>query len=135
MFLRFDLIVTYRSSGAEDDVFVCAIDISLLWSEDCGYPWCEFDLRIYSKVQKYVDSSSVNNDPTAAGEDCILASLERPSNYRLYYKGTRHNILCLPQIWGRMSPRKPKKVLCMVRPYTTHSSGAKTVIVLMMLSY
>ena len=38
----------------------------------------------YSKVQKYVDSSSVNNDPTAAGEDCILASLERP-NYRLYY--------------------------------------------------
>ena len=40
----------------------------------------------YSKVQKYVDSSSVNNDPTAAGEDCILASLERPSNYRLYYK-------------------------------------------------
>ena len=39
----------------------------------------------YSKVQKYVDSSSVNNDPTAAGEDCILASLERPSNYRLYY--------------------------------------------------
>ena len=42
---------------------------------------------IYSKVQKYVDSSSVNNAPTAAGEDCILASLERPSNYRLYYKG------------------------------------------------
>ena len=39
----------------------------------------------YSKVQKYVDSESVNNDPTAAGEDCILASLERPSNYRLYY--------------------------------------------------
>ena len=28
----------------------------------------------------------MNNDPTAAGEDCILASLERPSNYRLYYK-------------------------------------------------
>ena len=27
----------------------------------------------------------MNNDPTAAGEDCILASLERPSNYRLYY--------------------------------------------------
>ena len=42
-------------------------------------------VSIYSKVQKYVDSSSVNNDPTAAGEDCILASLERPSNYRLYY--------------------------------------------------
>ena len=41
--------------------------------------------KCYSKVQKYVDSSSVNNDPTAAGEDCILASLERPSNYRLYY--------------------------------------------------
>ena len=29
----------------------------------------------------------MNNAPTAAGEDCILASLERPSNYRLYYKG------------------------------------------------
>ena len=43
--------------------------------------------RHYSKVQKYVDSSSVNNDPTAAGEDCILASLERP-NYRLYYNKT-----------------------------------------------
>ena len=28
----------------------------------------------------------MNNDPTTAGEDCILASLERPSNYRLYYK-------------------------------------------------
>ena len=28
----------------------------------------------------------MNNDPTAAGEDCILASLERPSNYRLCYK-------------------------------------------------
>ena len=28
----------------------------------------------------------MNNDPTAAGEDCILASLERPSHYRLYYK-------------------------------------------------
>ena len=27
----------------------------------------------------------MNNAPTAAGEDCILASLERPSNYRLYY--------------------------------------------------
>ena len=27
----------------------------------------------------------MNNDPTPAGEDCILASLERPSNYRLYY--------------------------------------------------
>ena len=30
----------------------------------------------------------MNNAPTAAGEDCILASLERPSNYRLYYKGS-----------------------------------------------
>ncbi len=36
-----------------------------------------------------MDSSSVNNDPTAAGEDCILASLERPSNYRLYYISIR----------------------------------------------
>ena len=32
----------------------------------------------------------MNNDPTAAGEDCILASLERPSNYRLYYN--LHNV-------------------------------------------
>ena len=31
----------------------------------------------------------MNNDPTAAGEDCILASLERPSNYRLYYNSDR----------------------------------------------
>ena len=49
---------------------------------------------IYSKVQKYVDSSSVNNDPTAAGEDCILASLERPSNYRLYYIIAHLSFLC-----------------------------------------
>ena len=54
----------------------------------------------YSKVQKYVDSSSVNNALTAAGEDCILASLERPSHYRLYY-----NTGFSGRKWG-LAPRK-----------------------------
>ena len=40
-----------------------------------------------------MDSSSVNNDPTAAGEDCILASLERPINYRFYYISKAYNYL------------------------------------------
>ena len=33
----------------------------------------KWKLGLYSKARKYVDSSSVNNDPTPAGEDCILA--------------------------------------------------------------
>ena len=48
----------------------------------------------------------MNNDPTAAGEDCILASLERPSNYRLYYKPQqfRNEI-----IWQRTSTHNDGK--------------------------
>ena len=30
-------------------------------------------MNVYSKIQKYVYSLSVNKIPTAAGEDCILA--------------------------------------------------------------
>ena len=36
----------------------------------------KWKLGLYSKARKYVDSSSVNNDPTPAGEDCILAFLD-----------------------------------------------------------
>ncbi|MCY3549642.1 MAG: hypothetical protein OXN27_16080 [Candidatus Poribacteria bacterium] len=42
--------------------------------------------EVYSEARKYVDSWSANQPPTAAGEDCILASAQCPSNCGLYYK-------------------------------------------------
>ena len=44
-----------------------------------------FSYSGYSKAQKYVNSYSVDKLSTSAGEDCILASPQCPSNYRLYY--------------------------------------------------
>ena len=51
----------------------------------------------------------MNNDPTAAGEDCILASLERPSNYRLYYNCLKQDLQDLSDLqdWTSLLPETP----------------------------